>query len=499
MTKDIIIAGAGIAGLSAGCYARMNGFSTGIFEMHNLPGGLCTAWERKGYKWDISMHMLTGSVSGPFHKMWKELGVTDKFSFHFHEYVGQVRGREKELNYTTDREKLEQEMLAISPGDEKRVKEFISLIFGPDMMKAASLKPRKLRNIGDTLKMLVAILPLIRIFGKYKRETIQQFTAKFKDPFLGEAVRFFIDSPGWPMIDFPMVALSGLIRSGITEAGVPIGGSQQVVFHMEELYRQLGGEIQYKSRVTDLVVENDRVIGIELEDGSRHFADEVIWAGDGHSLISGILEGKYLDQRIGDMYEKWIPVKPVIHVMIGVDMDLTNEPHRILFEAEEAVRIAGRENRWLSVIHHCFDPSMAPPGKSAVEVWYDTEYDYWEELARDRKKYKAEKKRIADYSIRQLENIWPGFAEKVEVVDVPTPATYHRYTGNWKGSPDGWYITADNMNAQEPLRCLPGLKGLSMIGQWTAPFTGTVIAALTGRQSIQLLCREKKKRFLSEA
>jgi hypothetical protein len=27
-----------------------------------------------------------------------------------------------------------------------------------------------------------------------------------------------------------------------------------------------------------------------------------------------------------------------------------------------------------------------------------------------------------------------------------------------------------------------------MIGQWTAPFTGTVLAALTGRQAIQLLC-----------
>lgn len=39
---DIIIIGAGIAGLSAGCYAQMNGYRTQIFEMHNLPGGLST-------------------------------------------------------------------------------------------------------------------------------------------------------------------------------------------------------------------------------------------------------------------------------------------------------------------------------------------------------------------------------------------------------------------------------------------------------------------------
>ena len=41
--KSIIIIGAGIAGLAAGCYGQMNGYNTQIFEMHDLPGGLCTA------------------------------------------------------------------------------------------------------------------------------------------------------------------------------------------------------------------------------------------------------------------------------------------------------------------------------------------------------------------------------------------------------------------------------------------------------------------------
>lgn len=40
--SDIIIIGAGIAGLAAGCYAQMNGYHTQIFELHNQPGGLCT-------------------------------------------------------------------------------------------------------------------------------------------------------------------------------------------------------------------------------------------------------------------------------------------------------------------------------------------------------------------------------------------------------------------------------------------------------------------------
>ena len=78
-------------------------------------------------------------------------------------------------------------------------------------------------------------------------------------------------------------------------------------------------------------------------------------------------------------------------------------------------------------------------------------------------------------TIAELDRRWPGFAAQVEAVDVPTPATYFRYTGNWQGSPDGWYITAENMRRRS-LRSLPGLANLSMVGQWTAPFTGTVMA-----------------------
>jgi phytoene dehydrogenase-like protein len=498
MNKDIIIVGAGMAGLSAGCYAQLNGYKTTIFEMNRIPGGLCAAWKRKGYTFDISMHMLTGSVSGPIHKMWEELGVTGNFTFYFHDHISQVEGMGRKLNFSTDRKKLEEAMIAISPEDTGLIKEFTRIVFGPDMMKAASLKPAELKNLVDRLKVIPAILPLIRTFTRYNKVTFQQFAARFKDQFLREAVRFFIDAPGWPMPQFPMAVMAGFVKSGVAEAGAPLGGSQKVAFHIADLYKKLGGETRYNSRVIGLIIENDRVTGIRLKDGSEQRADKVIWAGDGHTLIFDILGGKYMNDRIRNIYDKWTPVKPIVHVMIGVNRDLSDEPHRIIFEPEEPITIAGREHSWLTVIHHCFDKSMAPEGKSAVEAWFDTEYDWWEELAKDRTKYNAEKQRIADYTIRQLEKRWPGFSSQVEVIDVPTPATYVRYTGNWKGSPDGWYLTSDNINDMEPQRTLPGLEGLFMAGQWTSTFTGTVVAAMTGRQIIQLMCKREGKKFASD-
>jgi phytoene dehydrogenase-like protein len=182
--------------------------------------------------------------------------------------------------------------------------------------------------------------------------------------------------------------------------------------------------------------------------------------------------------------------------MLGVARDLSKEPHLVLFEVENPITIAGEEHRWLHFLHHCFDPGMAPPGSSAAEVWYATPYAYWEELARDRVRYEAEKKRIAETTIAALDKRWPGFASQIEVVDVATPATYVRYTGNWRGSPCGWYRTSENMMKQ-PLRSLPGLSGFHMVGQWTQPFAGVPGSALSGRQLMQLLCKQSGRPFLA--
>ena len=53
----LVIIGAGVAGLTAGCYAARSGYRTTILEMGQTPGGLCTSWRRNGCLFD-------GSVAG---------------------------------------------------------------------------------------------------------------------------------------------------------------------------------------------------------------------------------------------------------------------------------------------------------------------------------------------------------------------------------------------------------------------------------------------------
>ncbi len=366
--KSVIVVGAGMAGLSAGCYARMNGYKTTILEMHSVPGGLCTAWKRKGYTFDISMHMLTGSKSGPFHQLWQELGVMENRRFHYHDETCTVESGGRKLVFSADGQRLEEQLVALSPADAELSREFVRLVAGPQMMGAVSLKPTELAGFGDFLRMTFAVLPLLRTFRRYGKQTIQEFAAQFKDPFLRQAVRMFIDGVGWPMPRFPMAGLAGFLKSSVSEAGVPIGGSQSVAFAIAERFKQLGGELRLKTRVDDVLVEDDRAIGVKLADGTNVRADEVIWAGDGHTLIFDVFDGRYADDRVCRMYKEWTLVRPLVHVCLGVNRDMSCEPARLAWELEKPITVAGEERTWFSAIHHSFDPTMAPEGKAAVEV-----------------------------------------------------------------------------------------------------------------------------------
>ena len=58
--NSLVIIGAGLAGLSTGCYAQMNSYRSHIFEHHAVPGGVAAAWKRGGYLIDGGIHFIIG-------------------------------------------------------------------------------------------------------------------------------------------------------------------------------------------------------------------------------------------------------------------------------------------------------------------------------------------------------------------------------------------------------------------------------------------------------
>ena len=138
MNKKIIIIGGGIAGLSAGIYARLNGFETEILEMHSLTGGQCTAWERKGYRFDYCLHWLVGTRKGPFNDIWKETNViNDEVEIIDHEVHTKVIAKDgREFILFTDLSKWQDYLNNLAPEDTKRINKMCS-----DMRKSAFLQP----------------------------------------------------------------------------------------------------------------------------------------------------------------------------------------------------------------------------------------------------------------------------------------------------------------------------------------------------------------------
>src|SRR5512137_1264694 len=124
--KSIIIIGAGLAGLSTGCYSQMNGFSTQIYEMQNKPGGVCVSWKRMGYSFDYAVHNVFGISSKPtkslYNRVWRELGAIKATSaYAFNEYVQVEDSSGNVLTVYSDVEKLKKHLKERSPSDEKPI------------------------------------------------------------------------------------------------------------------------------------------------------------------------------------------------------------------------------------------------------------------------------------------------------------------------------------------------------------------------------------------
>src|SRR5512136_231729 len=128
-SKSIIIIGAGLAGLSTGCYSQMNGYKTKIIEMQNKPGGVCVSWKRDGYRFDYAVHNVFGISTKPtgtlYNKMWQELGaLKGTRAYAFEEFVQVEDADGKVFTVYSDIDKLEKHLKELSPADSKLIGEF---------------------------------------------------------------------------------------------------------------------------------------------------------------------------------------------------------------------------------------------------------------------------------------------------------------------------------------------------------------------------------------
>jgi phytoene dehydrogenase-like protein len=494
--NSVIIIGAGVAGLSAGCYAQMNGFCTRIFEMHIRPGGLCTSWHRNGYNINGGVHTLVGCAEqSDFYQVWKELGALQGRRFeHYEDYICFEGTDGRSVTLHSDIDKLEEHLLVVAPEDSALITEFIKgarrcLGFNPPILKAPELY-----GPIEGLRVLFKLLPDLGFFRRWFAISMRDFSTQFKSPLLRE---LFADLwfPNTPLFFF-MMSLSMLHQK---TSGYPLGGSFEFSQSIERRYRDLGGQCHYGSRVSKILVEGKRAVGIRLEDGTEHRADYVISAADGHTTIFKMLEGRFLNKKIRGYYEDYPIFPPLIYISLGLkqtfDLGLGNSTG-VSFPVREPLVIAGEKMTRLGIRIHNFDSSAAPSGKTLVKVLLPSNMSYWEPFSRDERRYQAEREHIIDRVVAMIDKRFPGVVDLIEMRDMATPLTYVRYTGNWQGSHQGWMITPETGLYYIKNR-LPHLRNFFMAGHWAFAGGGVPSAALSARNVVQVLCKQNRIPFVT--
>ena len=85
MEYDVIVIGAGNAGLTAAATLAKKGVKTLLIEKHNIPGGCATSFCRGRFEFEVSLHQLSGMGTperpGPLRSILDSVGVLDTLEF----------------------------------------------------------------------------------------------------------------------------------------------------------------------------------------------------------------------------------------------------------------------------------------------------------------------------------------------------------------------------------------------------------------------------------
>ena len=480
--KKVIIIGGGIAGLSAGCYCRMNGFQPEIYEMNDVPGGLCTGWNRKNFTFDGCLHWLVGtSPSNPMYRMWEELGAIKGRKFFDYDYFNKVIDKEGNVFFAwSNPDRFKEQMMEYSKEDNRLIGKTVR-----DMKCFMKMKIPLDYGFFTLFKMI----PMFLKFRKYSMP-VSEFANKFKNKKLGELIKLAFDWHDMSVV-FLLWTLAYMENR---DAQYVMGGSIALSKSIERRFISLGGKIHYNSKVEKILVENNKASGIKLNDGTEIRGDIVISAADGRTTIYNWLDGKYTNAKLDNHYKTLELFPPLLYISIGVEGDYKNEPYYITFPLEKPVLVANNEIEYISLSHRSFDPSLSRDNTTSFHISIPTDYDFWTELYKDKSAYNQEKTRIANEIIDGICQLFPDFKSRVREIDVATPVTFHRYTGNYRGSYEGWLLTKKSMMVQLP-KTLPGLSDFYMAGHWTSPGGGLPSAAVSARNAVKLLCKQNKIKF----
>ena len=452
---DVIVLGAGIAGLICGTFLAKSGKKVLIIEQHSIPGGYCTSFKRKGFVFDAAVHHIGGcgkwSVVG---RCLKELDINIKFlqldpmdSVNFPSFSVDIPAEiDDYVDLLKKRFPSESENLSLF------FKEFIRLY------RATFSTERH--------KMLI----------KYQDLTYKEMLDSF---FTDEQLKMVL-SAQWGYIGSPPHEVSAIgmcqmlvnyLKDG---AYFPVGGTQNFADAITQKFIDYGGHIMLSSRVEKLITEDNITKGVTTEKGDKIAADLFVSNIDPRQTFFSLMEGNAVDDAYLRKIETMKESVSFFLLYLGLDNQIDLKSlKRGFYHTSNSTSFS--DNDWFYIsVPTDVDSSLAPDNKQIISVVASSRDNY-----DDIDDWVAYKDKMKEYTISYLENFVPNIQNHIEVIDAATPKTLHRYTNNSKGAAYGWAVTVDQTWSKRLQHTTP-FKNLFLAGHWTNPGPGICAVVSSG-------------------
>ena len=493
---DVIVIGGGLGGLSTGSLLAHQGRKVLVLEQSSRIGGCCSSFERNGYTFDVGASIV--EIVEPIEKVFRLLGTTLQKELELIEcdpIMSFIFENGERITYPLSAQQTGEIISKITPEDGKKWKEFSA--FSQELMdvtldtffcEPASSMTDMLNLIKKNPKFL-KFLPVFltsyqSVLEKYfKNETVLKTMAY-------EALYF-----GLP----PAIVPGPYAMVPYTEhVGVyyPKGGMIQIPLALKRLGEQQGMEVRMNSRVTKVLVENQKVKGVQLADGTEITCDRIVSDINAKTLYFKLIGEQYLPAlavRGMKSYDYSISV-PMVYVAMDYEPPLDSHHSIIAISPEDLnrhyfdhIKTGTLANKNFGLI--CWsthtDPSLAPKGQHILNIIPEGGY-----YLRDTN-WDEEKPRFIERTIDNLsKSAIPGLKDHVVFSDCATPLDFERQLLLPEGA---IYCLQQDLAAQavfRPSARSKSISGLYLAGSSTHPGGGVPTTIASGLIASKLIAQD---------
>lgn len=504
-----IIIGSGIAGLTAGAYLVREGYEVIIYESFSNVGGVTATFKKDGYSWDLGPLLIEGLA--PHEKLGKiliELGIYDKIKIikedrgqHFLDF--QVWRPENYEGPYWRRELFKRLFPEDSDGLDKYYEFYdrmMVLVYLQNQMPFA----KSLKALGIKLKMFPKFLKV----RKYKNWNASQITEHFfkneklRAVYLGILADMVVKPSEFFGLGVPLLnvetAFDKRIPIDFVKGKFPVyhyikNGCGELVKVLADYIVENDGKIFTSSKVTKIIIINNKAKGVELENGEKIDADLVLASGGMFNTFYNLVGKEHLSEDFIETIEEKTLMESVFMVHLGINFDpspfqraalcyyyLTYDIEGAIEKMREGHYHEGADG-FLIYIPSMHSPEMAPLGKYAMTIYtvgpHKLNKGTWNER-------KAE---FADKLIMEAEKIIPGLFEGIETKEIMTPDDFKKRINVLRHSFGG---TAPVLGESNPSHKTP-IEGLWYIGAYSESGGGVMGSAIGARNVFKMIIKNQ--------